>query len=134
MSRVGEPSRFAPVQRGKVASNATIALMSRAVEEVAREAIELSQEERLLLARILLEGCVLPAYPINEAEQTWEEEIADRIRAIDSGTAKARSWEDVLGDVNRRLAERFLLCWMKRIWSLPRSLYFYQRSTPIHPR
>ena len=88
----------------KVASNATIALMSRALEEVAREAIELSQEERLVLARILLEGCDLPGYPINEAEQTWEEEIADRIRAIDSGTAKARSWEDVLGDVDGRLA------------------------------
>jgi hypothetical protein len=88
----------------KVASNATIALMSRALEEVAREAIELSQEERLVLARILLEGCDLPGYPINEAEQTWEEEIADRIRAIDSGTVKARSWEDVLGDVDRRLA------------------------------
>ena len=77
--------------------------MSRALEEVAREAIELSQEERLVLARILLEGCDLPGYPINEAEQTWEEEIANRIRA-DSGTAKARSWEDVLGDVDRRLA------------------------------
>jgi hypothetical protein len=32
------------------------------------------------------------------------EEIANRIRAIDSGTAKARCWEDVLGDVDRRLA------------------------------
>jgi len=88
----------------KVASNVTIALVSRALEEVAREAIELSQEERLVLARILLEGCDLPGYPINEAEQTWEEEIADRIRAVDSGSAKARSWEDVLGDINRRLA------------------------------
>jgi hypothetical protein len=88
----------------KVASNATIGLMSRALEEVAREAIELSQEERLVLARILLEGCDLPGYPINEAEQTWEEEIANRIHAIDSGTTKARSWEDVLGDVDRRLA------------------------------
>jgi Putative addiction module component len=88
----------------KVASNATIVLMSRALEEVARQAIELSQEERLVLARILLEGCNLPGYPINEAEQTWEEEIANRIRAIDSGTAKARSWEDVVGDVDRRLA------------------------------
>ena len=62
----------------KVASNVTISLMSRALEDVAREAIELSQEERLVLARILLEGCDLPGYPINEAEQTWEEEIADR--------------------------------------------------------
>ena len=88
----------------KVASNVTISLMSRALEDVAREAIELSQEERLVLARILLEGCDLPGYPINEAEQTWEEEIADRIRAIDSGTAKARSWGEVLGDVDRRLA------------------------------
>ena len=49
--------------------------MSRALEEVAREAIELSQEERLVLARILLEGCDLPGYPINEAEQTWEKSL-----------------------------------------------------------
>ena len=62
--------------------------MSRALEEVTREAIELSQEERLVLARILLEGCDLPGYPINEAEQTWEEEIANRINAIDSGPPK----------------------------------------------
>jgi hypothetical protein len=63
----------------KVASNATIVLMSRALEEVAREAIELSQEERLVLARILLEGCYLPGYPIIEAEQTWEEGPGGRI-------------------------------------------------------
>jgi hypothetical protein len=88
----------------KVASNVTIAFVSRALEEVAREAIELSQEERLVLARILLEGCDLPGYPIDEAEKTWEEEIADRIGAVDSGSAKARSWEDVFGDVNRRVA------------------------------
>jgi len=88
----------------KVASNVTILFMSRALEDVAREAIALSQEERLVLVRILLEGCDLPGYPMNEAEQTWEEEIAHRIRAIDSGTAKGRAWGDVLGDVDRRLA------------------------------
>ena len=38
--------------------------MSRALEEVAREAIALSQEERLILARILQRAAIYQAIPL----------------------------------------------------------------------
>jgi len=126
--RIAEPSvTHSAVVLIKVASNATIVLMSRALEEVAREAIALSQEERLVLARILLEGCDLPGYPINEAEQTWEEEIANRIRAIDSGTANLRIFPYYLPYIIR--GENIWLLAVAQAQRKPR--YWIKRKTTI---
>jgi putative addiction module component (TIGR02574 family) len=79
--------------------------MSRGLAEVTQDAIGLPQEERLTLARILLDVSDIPAQPLDEVEQAWEEEIAMRIKAIDSGSAKGRPWEDVLADINKHLGE-----------------------------
>ena len=77
--------------------------MSRALVDVARDAIELPQNQRLTLARILLDVSDIPAEPLNDIEMAWEEEISRRIKAIDLGSAQGRPWEEVLEDVNRRL-------------------------------
>jgi len=79
--------------------------MSRSLAELAREAIELPQQQRLTLAHILLESSdVSSVEPLPEVEAAWEDEIAQRIRAIDAGQAQGKSWDAVLADINKRFA------------------------------
>lgn len=79
--------------------------MIRPLADVTRDAIELPQDQRLILARILLDVSDLPSEPIDDVNASWEQEISDRIKAIDSGSAKGRPWEDVLKDINLRFAQ-----------------------------
>ncbi len=77
--------------------------MSRGLADLTRDAVELPLHERLTLARILLDVSDIPPEPLDEVEAAWEEEIAKRIKAIDSGSAQGRPWEAVLADINKRL-------------------------------
>ncbi len=79
--------------------------MSRALSEVTKDAVELPRDQRLALVRILLNVTDIAAEPMDEVNAAWEEEIAQRIKAIDSGTAKGRPWEEVLNGINLRLAQ-----------------------------
>jgi hypothetical protein len=75
--------------------------MSKAFEEIAHEATQLSREQRLHLASLLLElheGAEDP-----QVDMAWEQEILARIRAIDEGSAAAFSYEDVMRDADDRL-------------------------------
>jgi hypothetical protein len=60
--------------------------MSKAFEEIAREAMQLSREQRLDLASMLLEL----NEDLGEADVSavWEEEILARIRAVDENEAE----------------------------------------------
>lgn len=79
--------------------------MSRSLAELAREAIELPQQQRLTLARILLDTSdASSAEPLPEVEAAWENEIAQRISAIDAGQAKGKPWDAVLADINKHFA------------------------------
>jgi len=79
--------------------------MSRSLAELAREAVELPQQQRLTLARILLDSSETSSTePLPEVEAAWEDEIAQRIRAIDAGQAQGKSWDAVLADINKRFA------------------------------
>jgi putative addiction module component (TIGR02574 family) len=79
--------------------------MSRSLAELAREAVELPQQQRLTLARILLDSSDTSAVePLPEVDAAWEDEIAQRIRAIDAGQAQGKSWDSVLADINKRFA------------------------------
>jgi putative addiction module component (TIGR02574 family) len=76
--------------------------MARPLEEITKEAMELSPGQRLALAEFLLEsadGMVDPA-----AESAWDSEIRDRVRAIDEGRAAGIAYEDVMRAAERRLA------------------------------
>jgi hypothetical protein len=76
--------------------------MSLSYAAIVDEALRLPQDEQLKLARTLLEH--------GEAEgdlgagAAWEEEIERRIRLVDSGLAKGRSFADALHDLDQRLA------------------------------
>ena len=51
--------------------------MSRSLAELTREAIELPQEQRLTLARLLLDASDSESLaPLSEVEAAWENEIA----------------------------------------------------------
>ncbi|MGO8698115.1 MAG: addiction module protein [Limisphaerales bacterium] len=77
--------------------------MPRPLVEITREASELPREQRLALAEFLLELEESPADP--EVEAVWEEEIQNRIRAIDDGSAKGIPYEQVMREAQDRLAK-----------------------------
>ncbi len=69
--------------------------MSKAFEEIAREATQLSQKQRLDLASLLLE---MNDETSEDVSATWEQEILARIQAVDSGQTVGVSFEDVMRD------------------------------------
>jgi Putative addiction module component len=75
--------------------------MSKAFEEIVREATQLSREQRLDLASMLLK--------LNEdsaganVSAVWEEEILARIRAVDENETAGLSFEAVMLDAEDRL-------------------------------
>ena len=75
--------------------------MSKAFEEIVREASRLSHEQRLDLASLLLELNEDSADAATSAE--WEQEIMARIRAVDGGQSEGVSFEDVMRDAEGRL-------------------------------
>jgi len=79
--------------------------MSRPLAELVREAMELPQPQRLALARILLDSSnATTVGPLAEDEAAWENEIAQRIRAIYAGQTDDKPWDPVLADINKRFA------------------------------
>ena len=79
--------------------------MSRSLAELAREVIELPRQQRLTLVRILLDTSDASSVePLPEVEAAWEEEIAQRIRAIDTGRVEGKTWDALLADINKRFA------------------------------
>jgi putative addiction module component (TIGR02574 family) len=75
--------------------------MSKAFEEVKDQALQLSREERLELACLLLDLDQQEANPAIEA--AWEEEIRARVQAVEEGRVKGIPYGQVLDRVNRRL-------------------------------
>jgi len=74
--------------------------MATPFENVAEQALSLTAAERLRLANELLES-VQPGSN-EEIKQAWEVEIQRRIREIDSGKAKGRSWDEIKREFDSR--------------------------------
>lgn len=77
--------------------------MSTAFEELTKEALKLSRQQRLALAGLLLE-LEDPSGKDPEVEAAWEEEILARIKAVDDGTASGVSYDEVMRAAQDRLA------------------------------
>jgi putative addiction module component (TIGR02574 family) len=75
--------------------------MPKALEEITKDAMDLPLRQRLALAELLLESAETAADP--EAEQAWDSEVRDRIRAIDEGRVSGVSYEDVMQAAEKRL-------------------------------
>lgn len=78
-----------------------MANMSKALEEITREAIQLPRQDRLALAERLLEIDDLVADP--EVAMAWEDEILARIQAVDEGRATGISRDEVMREADSRL-------------------------------
>ena len=72
------------------------------LSEIAKEALELSAPERLLLARILLDSSESQEGYSSDAEGAWDDEICRRMKAVQNGNAQSRSLDEVLGDLDKR--------------------------------
>lgn len=68
--------------------------MSKPFEDIAKEAANLSPEQRLNLANLLLE--LDETSEDGSVAAAWEEEILARVRALDEGAARSETYEDVM--------------------------------------
>ena len=78
--------------------NSVMKIMS----DVARDALELPPNQRLSLARFLLDLSEAETGFHPDANEAWEEEISRRIEKIRNGTAKSIPLEEVFADLDRR--------------------------------
>lgn len=76
--------------------------MSKTFEEISKEAIHLSKNQRLALARFLLDLEDTPENP--KVEQVWESEILKRAQAVEEASVKGVKYGDVLGKVDSALS------------------------------
>jgi putative addiction module component (TIGR02574 family) len=77
--------------------------MAREVAELLREALDLPAEARATLADSLLES--LDDQHDLDAEERWREEIALRLKEIDSGSSELIGWEAAKVRLRTRLNE-----------------------------
>ncbi|MEI8293860.1 MAG: addiction module protein [bacterium] len=76
--------------------------MTPLLEEVTRTALQLPAKQRLALASFLLEAQDSSSEP--EVDAAWEQEIQDRIKAVDSGAVTGISYQEVMLEAEKRLA------------------------------
>jgi putative addiction module component (TIGR02574 family) len=70
------------------------------IEELTREAVSLPKEQRLALARALLD--LEPAGSVAEVEESWDEEIRARIKAVDEGRVTGIVYDDLRREMDSR--------------------------------
>ncbi|HEV7799259.1 MAG TPA: addiction module protein [Pyrinomonadaceae bacterium] len=74
--------------------------MSKAFEELAKEATQLSRQQRVELASILLAMNEDPSD--TEVSAAWEREILARIRAVDENQIEGVSFETIMREAEDR--------------------------------
>jgi hypothetical protein len=75
-------------------------IMSRNLEEIASEALEMSVESRAALAKRLLDS--LDDLAPQEYERMWVEEAARRYQQLKDGTARSFASEEVFAKLDAR--------------------------------
>jgi hypothetical protein len=72
------------------------------LEEITRTALQLLVKQRLALAGFLLETEDISSDP--HVDAAWEQDVQDRIKAVDSGVATGITYQDVMLESEKRLA------------------------------
>jgi putative addiction module component (TIGR02574 family) len=70
-------------------------------EMLAREALDLTPRQRMKLAEVLLVSA--DGEPESGCQTAWDEEIAARIAAIDSGREEGLAFEEVMAEADKLL-------------------------------
>lgn len=76
--------------------------MSKTLNEVSRDAAELSVSDRLKLARMLLEISEQESEPLGDLQAAWDEEIERRLQELRSGKVKGVPLEKVREKIEKR--------------------------------
>ena len=79
-------------------------IMAASFEQLASDTVNLPRQQRLALAKLLLD--VDRQIDAVDAETQWDEEIRNRIKAIDDGTAVGVPYDKIKQDMNARLRSR----------------------------
>ena len=75
--------------------------MPAVLDQITREALDLTPRQKLALAGFLLESADAATDP--DAEAVWDSEICDRIQAVDEGRVIGVSYEEVMRSAEARL-------------------------------
>jgi len=75
--------------------------MQRSIEEIASELIQLPKRERLEIARFLL-FLDNRSFDSSDVSSDWEQEITDRVRAVEDGTAIGIDYEKAKKQIESR--------------------------------
>jgi putative addiction module component (TIGR02574 family) len=78
--------------------------MTRAAEAILADALRLDVDARAELAAELLASLDGPADP--DADAAWSAEIERRVAAIEAGTVRLESWEDVKRRIETKILGR----------------------------
>ena len=76
--------------------------MPATLEDITQQVLQLPSRQRLVLAGFLLEMGDASDHP--GVDEAWEQEIQDRIKAVDSGVVTGISYNDVMREADQRLA------------------------------
>jgi putative addiction module component (TIGR02574 family) len=99
-----DTARDRPVGLTQIRSEVESLPMGRKLNELFREASELTERERAELAGLLLES--LEDQPDEDVEAAWAEEIERRVRQIDSGEVATIPWKQVRAELFARLNDK----------------------------
>lgn len=73
--------------------------MARTLEELIREASQLTESDRATLAGLLIES--LDPKPTPEVAAAWSREIERRVREVDEGSVELLDWDAVRAELFR---------------------------------
>jgi hypothetical protein len=79
-----------------------MAVLERTIEDITADLIKLPRRERLEIVRFLL-FLDNRSTDSEDVESSWEQEIADRVRAVDEGRAVGIDFDEAM----RKIEERF---------------------------
>jgi hypothetical protein len=77
--------------------------MMKAIAELAKDALELPSNQRMTLARILLEISEDDQEFSPQVEAAWDEEICRRMQTVRAGMARSRSFDQVFANLDRQV-------------------------------
>ncbi|NTW82077.1 MAG: addiction module protein [Chlorobiaceae bacterium] len=77
--------------------------MQRTIEDITAELIRLPKQDRLEIVRFLL-FLDNRSSDADETDIAWEHEIAERVLAVEEGTAKGIDYDEALKKIDERFA------------------------------
>jgi len=77
--------------------------MQRTIEDITTELIRLPKKDRLEIARFLL-FLDNRSSDINDTDAAWEQEISDRVLAVNEGTASGIDYDEAMKKIDERFA------------------------------